>query len=93
MAGDIQYGAHDLEDSTKIHPDAIRVHQKGTDVQKGWALHTKYFSYLAIKSNDGRIDVYVEWGDDQPMDVTWFVDWEGAARYLKIMLGTFKEGD
>ena len=70
----------------KIHPDATPINIKDNK-QVGWRFEHKYFTFDAIQSNDGRVDVYIIlWGDDQPTDTTWFIDWEGVRRYLEILL-------
>lgn len=72
----------------------LQIHSAATPIiiadnkQVGWSYENRDFTYQAIQSHDGRVDVYIIWGDDQPNDVTWFIDFEGAKRYLDILLQT-----
>lgn len=67
-----------------LHENAVPILIKDSK-QIGWHYENQDFSYQAFEHDD-QVKVYIVWGDDQPADETWFSDWEGASRYLKILL-------
>jgi hypothetical protein len=72
-----------MDESTKIHPDAKPTHEKGTDVQIGWAYtYDGYFDYVAEWTED-CVSIYVEWGDDRIGDMYLFETWAEVRRDLQ----------
>jgi hypothetical protein len=68
----------------KLHPDAVAILlEDGTQI--GWQFKNENFTYQAFQ-RPNQVKVYIVWTDDQPEDNTWFIDWEGAERYLKLLM-------
>jgi hypothetical protein len=70
----------------QIHAKAVPVRDKRTKQQVGWAVHMRDFSFVAIEEHNGKIETYVEWGDDQPGDKATHDDWESAERQLDTLI-------
>jgi hypothetical protein len=56
-----------------------------TGAQVGWIFSNGYFEYAAFE-HEGRIKVYVEWGDDMPEDEIFFPNWQKTRDYLDMLL-------
>lgn len=52
----------------------------------GYVVQTKDFEFTAIYETDGSVNVYVEWGDDQPGDMSNHHSMAEAKRYLDTLL-------
>jgi hypothetical protein len=72
----------------KIHDAAKRlmVEDEGKDVQVGWRVETKDFVFDAVEQEDGTVNTYVEWGDDQPGDIANHEHWNDVKRWLDNLL-------
>lgn len=73
-----------------LHETEVPVMLEGATVPVGYRVTTKDFDFTAIYETDGTINVYVEWGDDQPGDMTNFPSMSDARGMLETLLGATK---
>lgn len=68
----------------QLHEKAIPIRAERGIV--GWQVETDDFVFQAIESIDGRIDSYVIWGDDQPIDMAQHHNWSNVKQWLDTLL-------
>lgn len=69
----------------KIHPTAIPIIIEN-DKQVGWRVESRDFTFDAIAQDDGTVNTYVEWGDDQGGDMANHENWSDTASHLDSLL-------
>ena len=73
----------------QIHKDAkpLIVTNEGKDVHVGWRMTTHDFTFDAVdEKSDDSVNVYIEWGDDQPGDMMSFGTWFEVRSYLDSLM-------
>jgi hypothetical protein len=70
-----------------LHPDAKPVFASDDHTKQiGWIVETKHFSFEAIEQDDGTVNAYVEWGDDQDGDMSNDSNWIEAQAHLRTLI-------
>lgn len=74
----------------ELNKDAkpLIVTDNGKDVQVGWRMEMRDFTFDAIVQEDESVNTYVEWGDDQGIDITNHTSMSEAKRWLDTLLQT-----
>lgn len=72
---------------TNLHPTEKPIMLEGAVIPVGYVVQTKDFEFTAVYDTDGSVNVYVEWGDDQPGDMTSFPTMADAKGMLETLLG------
>jgi hypothetical protein len=68
-----------------LHPTEVPITIEGDFIPVGYRVETRDFSFSAIYDTDGTVNVYVEWGDDQPGDMANHRSMSEAKRHLDTL--------
>lgn len=69
-----------------LHPTEVPIMLEGAIVPVGYKVLTSDFEFTAIYENDGTVNTYVEWGDDQAGDMANHDSMSEAKRWLDTLI-------
>jgi hypothetical protein len=79
--------ANGVSAKPKLHETETPVYiQKGDLVPIGYTVLTEDFEFTAIYDTNGTVNVYVDWGDDQPGDMSNHSNMAEARGWLNTLL-------